>query len=260
MNETAAVLALSRLSPLAHAPHVGGAEGRTARWDTAKANLEGKRVQIGAHRILTAGKYGCHPVWTCDFAFASRGLLAMPDHETVRYHLDTLLENRSPEGLVPRALDTVPVGRRVVLGMLQHRLVLPSSKTKSGAPKARLLDEHGTRRGLPGTTAIPDHSTTWLHLPAKLSGLSHHHDAKHWSWLTALSVKVAQQMGDLDEWRRIDDDLGSMAARDGGIGEFYRTTSGDALSHLFCSLPYQSEAPFSWGEGFVLDALKATCD
>lgn len=97
------MLALSLLSPLAHARHVGGAEGRTALWDTAKANFEGNRVQIGAHRMLTAGKYQFHPMWTCDFAFASRGLFAMADHKTVRYHLNTLLENRNPEGLMPRA-------------------------------------------------------------------------------------------------------------------------------------------------------------
>lgn len=50
-----------------------------------------------------------------------------------------------------------------------------------------------TRGGVPGSATVGDYPKAWLHLPAKLSGLSHYHDEMHWSSLTALSAKVAHQ-------------------------------------------------------------------
>jgi len=119
-----------------------------------------------------------------------------------------------------------------------------------------------TRGGVPGSTTIKDYPKSWLHTPVKITGLAHYHDELHWSWLIALSAKVAHQMGDKAESRRIFDTLGTMVARDGTVEEIYKAQTDGKLGppKPFGSLLYKSEAPFSWGAGFVLDALAATRD
>lgn len=397
-----------------HAAAAPDGSRRTVLWNTARRALERNRVSIGSRRMLTAGQYQFHSMWTRDFSYAARGLLALGDHATVRDQIDALLEHASPEGLVPRALDTMPIGKRVVGGMIRARLGLGPSKHKANPTKlyAQVLDEHGspsldsnllvlktaldyvkasgdqawlarnqgklmtlyryyqkwrgedglleqpryadwqdsvrregksfylnllyldvtrrlgdesgldagqraaladrvhetffdrerglyrslagkdfisldgnllaldlgfvdarsergrslydamkrsplwTRGGVPGSNTFGDYPKSWLHLPARLAGLRHYHDRMHWSWLTALSAKVAHQVGDGAESARIVGALAALAERDGTIAEIYQEKKQGLRP--FRSLTYRSEAPFSWGAGMVLDALKAT--
>jgi glycogen debranching enzyme len=112
-----------------------------------------------------------------------------------------------------------------------------------------------TRGGLPGSNTVPDYPAGWAHWPARLAGLTHYHDRMHWSWLMGLSGKVAHAMNDGAEARRIFEGLATMAERDGTIAEIYREKDGALVP--FRSLLYRSEAPFSWGAGMILDALRA---
>ena len=111
------------------------------------------------------------------------------------------------------------------------------------------------RGGVPGSNTDGDYPKSWVHLPAKIAGLSHYHDELHWSWLTALSAKIAGRMGDAVESQRILARMDQMATRDGAIAEIY---DGKKQLRPVRTLLYHSEAPFSWGAGFVLDALQAT--
>jgi glycogen debranching enzyme len=118
--------------------------GRPRLWDIAARALEQNRVEVGGRRLLAAGRNQFGSMWTRDFAFASRGLLALGDHRTVRDHLDAVLAHVE-DGLVPRALDTIPVWRRVTLGMLRGRLRLGRADARRDGPlRAQVRDEHGS--------------------------------------------------------------------------------------------------------------------
>ena len=108
-------------------------------------------------------------------------------------------------------------------------------------------------QGIPGSCSYPDYPKSWVGGEPKFIGIQHYHDRMYWSWLMALSGKVAHQMGDEEQVSRNFDALEKMAVRDGNIGEVYRNEAG--------FLPwkttfYKSEAPFSWGAGVVAGCLK----
>ena len=86
-----------------------------------------------------------------------------------------------------------------------------------------------------------------------MSGVGHYHDSITWSWLLALSAKVAHLVGDDTESDRILTQFEAMAARDRTIYEIYETKP----SLVPYNVRYKSESPFSWGSGMVLDALNS---
>jgi hypothetical protein len=83
-------------------------------------------------------------------------------------------------------------------------------------------------------------------------GLRHYHDRLLWAWLSALAAKAAVASGDLPEADRIFAKLQTMAERDGGVGEVYDNARGLPLTKTWL---YESEIPFSWASGCVLEAL-----
>jgi hypothetical protein len=110
------------------------------------------------------------------------------------------------------------------------------------------------RHELPGWCTAPDYPNHWISLQTKLVGLRHYHDRLRWSWLTALSAKVAATLGDLAEARRILGQLQALAARDGAIYEVYSPASP---SVPWASRLYTSERHFSWGAGLIVEAIAA---
>lgn len=82
--------------------------------------------------------------------------------------------------------------------------------------------------------------------------LSHYHDQMYWSWLIALSAKIAWKMNDYGEASRIIDQLVGLAERDQSIVEIYSPTP-DLVP--FSSWLYDAERPFSWGAAFVIDLI-----
>ncbi len=129
----------------------------------------------------------------------------------------------------------------------------------AGSPEARALYEALKRHplwtradGLPGGSSWPDYPASWRNLACSLVGLGHYHDSAVWSWLAALSAKVAAKMGDdatalalLDKWTGV-------VARDGGVAEIYRPEPG---LPSWSSLAYDSEQPFTWGAATFLETL-----
>lgn len=108
--------------------------------------------------------------------------------------------------------------------------------------------------GYPGAVTYPDYVKREVSWTTRLVGLRHYHDRLVWSWLMGLSAKVAIRMGDAAEGARILDRLQKIAKRDGAIAEIYAPKPG---LPFFRSKLYRAEIPFSWGAGFVLDALVA---
>jgi hypothetical protein len=109
----------------------------------------------------------------------------------------------------------------------------------------------GAPQGTPGFNTWPNYPASWKSPSVRFARLEHYHDSLYWSWLIALSAKTAARMQDPDESKAILQKLTILAARDKAITEIYSRQ----LS-LFQSWIYRSETPFSWGAGFVLDALQ----
>ncbi|MDR3606703.1 MAG: hypothetical protein P4M08_04895 [Oligoflexia bacterium] len=108
--------------------------------------------------------------------------------------------------------------------------------------------------GWPGANTFPDYPRSWRSFAVRLAGVGHYHDRIYWSWLIALSAKIAKTRNDLAEYERIVRKLAELAARDRAIVEVYAPKSS---LPPYRSWLYRSETPFSWGAAFVLDALRA---
>ncbi|MEK7356897.1 MAG: hypothetical protein AAB250_10635, partial [Bdellovibrionota bacterium] len=107
---------------------------------------------------------------------------------------------------------------------------------------------------IPGAASDPDYPVDWISWTTKLVGLRHYHDRLLWSWLSGLAAKAAIISGDVVEADRIFSKLEDMAKRDGAIAEVYDNEPGLPLTKR---LLYESEMPFSWGSGCILEALEA---
>lgn len=108
---------------------------------------------------------------------------------------------------------------------------------------------------LPGFVTSPKYPLGQKSLNFVLVTLGDYHDSLYWSWLMALSAKVAAmnpEDGAGAEALAILDRLVSMVQRDGWVAEVFDPRS-DLPRHN--NLFYHSEEPFSWGAAFVIDAL-----
>ena len=105
--------------------------------------------------------------------------------------------------------------------------------------------------GLPGVVTVPDYPSRDRNWTVRLVGLGHYHDRLAWSWITAMSAKVASRMGDQLEAERILDGLEQLIARDQTVAEIYEPRGRMKPWHRWL---YQSERPFSWGAAVTLDA------
>ena len=108
------------------------------------------------------------------------------------------------------------------------------------------------RADLPGYVTWPRYPREWIYWLVRAALLSGYHDEIYWSWLIALSAKVAWKMNDRGEASRIVTQLVSLAERDQSIVEIYSPKPDLAP---FSSWFYDAERPFSWGAAFVLDLI-----
>lgn len=111
----------------------------------AKASLEANIVQAGEGSYLAAGSHQFGSLWTRDFCFASRGLLAIGRDDVVRHQLTHLLKERRSDGLIARVLESVPSWKRVVAYTALRFLPETLKQFPMREPlKAEHLGEHGT--------------------------------------------------------------------------------------------------------------------
>jgi hypothetical protein len=108
-----------------------------------------------------------------------------------------------------------------------------------------------SRFNIPGAATFPSYPKNWLATHNRVSGLSEYHGRLLWSWLIALSYKVAKKMNDENEAIRIQNFLTQLIERDQSVHEIYNP---DKNYIPFKSSIYFSESPFSWGAAFVLEA------
>lgn len=131
-------------------------------------------------------------------------------------------------------------------------------ESRAGRRLFRALQGHELWKrngGLPGFNTTPEYPRSWPHLVSRLAGLTHYHDRLYWSWLMALSAKVAHRMGDRQTSERVLARLARNVRRDRTVMEVYRPR---APFKPWRTPLYSSERSFSWGAGFIVDALLAT--
>jgi hypothetical protein len=107
------------------------------------------------------------------------------------------------------------------------------------------------RFGYPGPATFPSYPKNWIAKHNLISGLSEYHGKLAWSWLIALSAKVAKKMNDHDEALRIHRFLENLVLRDKTVNEIYNP---EKKFEAFRSPFYFSENPFSWGAAFILES------
>ena len=121
----------------------------------------------------------------------------------------------------------------------------------------KALIKHPLWGAVPGRATYPSYKRKEISYTTKIVGLRSYHDGLVWPWLTAFSAKVAKLMGDDLAVRRITMQLSDWTKRDGAINEVMDPKKKmRPVRRMF----YTSEAPFSWGAGFVLDMLNQKVD
>lgn len=81
--------------------------------ENLRAGIENRRLENGEEkRILHAGYRNFRESWGRDFAFASFGLLALKEFETVRDTLDAFFYHQKPDGQLPVKLKSMSVPNR----------------------------------------------------------------------------------------------------------------------------------------------------
>lgn len=114
---------------------------------------------------------------------------------------------------------------------------------------------------IPGISTFPNYPESWASIQTTLVGLENYHGMMLWSWLVGLSAYTSKYMEDYDEAKRILDGMNEILARDNTVYEIYDAESlepyksGLKLKFSEFTLPYVSEAPFSWGAAYLLQAL-----
>lgn len=128
----------------------------------------------------------------------------------------------------------------------------PSTRRAQDLYAAILRSPFWTRTGTPGFVTYPAYPGEWRAFVNELCDLRHYHDDLQWSWLIAMSAKVARAMGDERSARLALQKLERLAVRDASIAEIY---DADHDAKPWRSLLYRSEQPFSWGAAVTLEAL-----
>lgn len=109
----------------------------------------------------------------------------------------------------------------------------------------------GSPNQIPGFNTIPRYPSEWHHIPVKLAGLTGYHDHIYWSWLMGYATAISKKMKDITEYQILRVNLENILIRDQVVSEIYHPHNLlPWSSHI-----YRSEAPFSWGASFILDAL-----
>jgi hypothetical protein len=108
---------------------------------------------------------------------------------------------------------------------------------------------------IPGFATYPSYTKDDTYIQVKVTGLQEYHGAMYWSWLIGFSGKVAFLMGDMETFNKIKAKLEKILLRDQVVKEIY---NHNEEMTAFKSFLYQSEFPFSWGSGFILDMLNVS--
>jgi glycogen debranching enzyme len=115
-------------------------------WNLAEASLTANVASTDQGLFLAAGGHQFGSLWTRDFCFAARGLIAAGRSDVVASHLSLLLELSRPEdGLVPRVLESVPSWKRVIAHTALRTLPGKWKRMPIRSPLfAEYEGEHGT--------------------------------------------------------------------------------------------------------------------
>jgi len=115
------------------------------------------------------------------------------------------------------------------------------------------LREHPTWRLKPGVPVSAPYKKSEISWTTRLVGLRHYHDGLAWTWLLALALRFARELGDTEEEERLAGILGR-SLKNGLLPEVL-----DPMKQFgaFRSTLYRSECPFSWGAGILAEALLA---
>lgn len=111
----------------------------------AAKSLANNIHEIGGKSYASAGAQQFKGLWTRDFAWSARGLIAMGRPEVVKDQLELLLKNMRPsDGLLPRSLDSTDTKFRVALATA-HQLLpfIPESLGIGKGLKPEYIDQHG---------------------------------------------------------------------------------------------------------------------
>ncbi len=88
-----------------------------------------------------------------------------------------------------------------------------------------------------------------------LAGLQGYHGGLAWSWLMGLALKVGHLQNDQDFVHMLRTKIHGLLLRDGEVVELY---DPENLWLPWSSWLVTAERPFSWGAGYLIDALHAT--
>lgn len=108
--------------------------------------------------------------------------------------------------------------------------------------------------GIPGQVTVPAYPPDWKSLAVRFVNLRNYHEDLYWSWLMALSGKVALLVGDRAEGERIYATLEAIVRRDGAVAEIFVP---EPLLPVWRSRFFSAEMPFSWGAAFAVDLSRA---
>ena len=106
-----------------------------------------------------------------------------------------------------------------------------------------------------GRCAYPAWPSQVIAWHVRLAKLDRYHSGLAWSWLVGLALKVAHLRNDRDMVERMRTKIYAMLLRDGEVVELY---DPEDLWQPWGSWLIDSERPFSWGAGYLLEALRAT--
>ncbi len=126
---------------------IGAAEvSGTSRLDAiARASLSANLHAFGDKHYLSAGAQQFKGLWTRDFAWSTRGLLAMGRADVVKNQLELLLSNLRPgDHLLPRSLDSTDTKLRVAMATA-HQIIpfVPDSLPISDHLEPEFIDQYG---------------------------------------------------------------------------------------------------------------------
>lgn len=108
---------------------------------------------------------------------------------------------------------------------------------------------------LPGFNTFPSYPKNELSLAVKLVGLQEYHGRIYWTWLMALTLKLANWFGDTQLAQELVDALLSSSLEKEVVTEVLVFDRKEKVLKEFRSTLYRSESPFSWGAGMLAYSL-----
>lgn len=132
------------------------------------------------------------------------------------------------------------------LWAIDHNLIADPAKLYSNLTHHPLFAKYS----MPGFATFPSYSPDDMYIQVKVVGLREYHGNLFWSWLMAYSAKVAFKQNDQARFQNYYAQLERVLNRDRTVYEIY---NNNAQKTPVTNYLYKSEAPFSWGAGFVLD-------